>query len=382
MKLGAGLVVVGVLALAASCGKSSSSDADDDGGTSARPAGAAPGSGNGGNSAGAGLGAGTGGSTSGSGPAGGSAGSGNATSGAGAGGHAGTSATSAGTGGTTGREGGASGEGNPAGDAGAGGNPTGSLTLLVMFDRSWSMNECGDGTETPNASNQSLDCPTASRWDLTSTALMQFFQDPAAAGLNVALRFFPDDQPGCTGFPDASQTFPPPDAGTMPPAGPNCDIAVCAEPLVPAAPLLAEPAPVDVQEATLVAAVMAGAPPGPEMPNPNPQTPTFAALGGAEQWAVAYRQAHPDEPTAVVLITDGEPQGCDTDLTHIAALAADAYTVASVHTYVVGLSGSSEAGMNRIAAAGGTDKGFFVYDGSAAVQDLFDALSTIRAAKP
>lgn len=382
MKLGAGLVVVGVLALAVSCGKSGSGTADDDGGSSGKPRAGAPAAGNGGSAAG--TGGGTDGGTSGNGPQGGTAGtagSGNAPSAAGAGGQAGTSTTSAGAGGTTDPHAGAGGEGDAAGVAGAsgGGNPTGALTLMVMFDRSWSMNECGDGTETP-VTNNSLDCPTMSRWELTSAALVQFFQDPAAAGLNVALRFFPDDEPGCSGYTQVGTIPPPPgdgDAGTTP-AESDCDIAVCAVPLVQAAPLSAEPAPTDVQEANLVAAIMASPPAGPEMPNPNPQTPTYAALGGAEQWAVAYRQAHPDEPTAVVLITDGEPQGCDTNLTHIAQLAADANTAADIRTYVVGLTGSSEAGLNLIAQAGGTDKGFFVSDGSTAAQQLLDALSTIR----
>ena len=33
--------------------------------------------------------------------------------------------------------------------------------------------------------------PGPNRWDLTSQALTLFFQDPHAADLNVALRFFP-----------------------------------------------------------------------------------------------------------------------------------------------------------------------------------------------
>jgi len=116
------------------------------------------------------------------------------------------------------------------------------------------------------------------------------------------------------------------------------------------------------------------------MPNPNPATPTSAALAGAEQWAVAYRQAHPHEPTAVVLITDGEPQGCDNNTDNIAKLASDAKTTAGVLTYVIGLAVSTEGttSANQIAAAGGTEKPFLISDGSSAVHDLFAALSAIR----
>jgi hypothetical protein len=256
--------------------------------------------------------------------------------------------------------------------------------MLVMYDRSWSMNECGDGNDSP-ITNNTLDCPTLSRWDLTSAALIKFFQSAEAADLNVALRFFPDDTPGCTGFPAAGMGFPPPgmdagapaaDAGTG--ADLNCDIPTCAMPLVNIAPLLADPAPTDAHEAELVAAVASHAPPGPEMPNPNPSTPTYAALGGAEQWAVTYQMAHPDGQAVVVLVTDGEPYGCDTSTNNIARLAADANTQAGVLTYVVGLTGSSEAGLNQIARSGGTDQAYFVSDGNTATDDLLKTLIAIK----
>src|SRR6185369_12088581 len=59
------------------------------------------------------------------------------------------------------------------------------VNMLVMYDRSWSMNECGDGSTTMMTNNE-IDCPTKSRWDLTSAALIAFFQSPDAADLNVA----------------------------------------------------------------------------------------------------------------------------------------------------------------------------------------------------
>jgi hypothetical protein len=160
--------------------------------------------------------------------------------------------------------------------------------------------------------------------------------------------------------------------------GLNCDVATCAQPLVLPGLLTADIAPTDAQEAALVAAVQASVPPGPEIPNPNPATPTSAALGGAAQWATMHQLANPDDQAVIVLITDGEPQGCDMNANNIAQIAADAYTQSGVLTYAVGLTGSSEAQLNQIAMAGGTNTAFFVADGGTATQDLLAALLAIR----
>jgi hypothetical protein len=243
------------------------------------------------------------------------------------------------------------------------------VTMLIMFDRSWSMTQCADPAFTPPGFGTTLGCtnmpPGPNRWDLTSQALTLFFQDAMAADLNVGLRFFPDDVPGCTGFMGMNM-------------GLNCDVATCAVPLVQPAVLTADAAPTDAHEAALVAAVTASVPPGPEIPNPNPATPTSAALGGAAQWATMYQAMHPDEQAVIVLITDGEPQGCDMNANNIAQIAADAYMTSGVLTYAVGLTGSSEAQLNQLAMAGGTNNAYFVADGGTATQDLLAALLAIR----
>jgi hypothetical protein len=278
------------------------------------------------------------------------------------------------------------------------------VDMFVMFDRSWSMNECGDGTTSPMTTN-TLSCDTGpTRWELTSTALIKFFQSDQAADLGVALRFFPDDHPavGCDGYPTTGGMF----GGGMfgggmfgtagmsgvaggtgtgaagsPGAGPNCDTNACAQPLVDVAPLLADAAPVDAHEAALVAAVMAATPPGPEMPDPNPATPTSAALGGAEQWATQHQGTRTDLQTVVVLITDGEPYGCDTNITNISRLAGNAYNSAGILTYVIGLVGADATALNvlnQIADAGGTDEALFVDPGTTATDQLLQALIAIK----
>jgi len=243
------------------------------------------------------------------------------------------------------------------------------VTMLIMFDRSWSMTSCANAAAAPPPGMQdTLACTDGgpSRWDLTSQALTLFFQDPTAADLNVALRFFPDDAAGCTGFSEQ-------DAVT-----PNCDANVCAVPLVDLAVLTADAAPIDAHEGALVAAVTASVPPGPAMPMPNPATPTFAALSGASIWAKAHATAFPEEQTVVVLVTDGEPYGCDTNANNIAAIAEDAFTTSNVLTYAVGLTGASEQQLDQIAVAGGTDQAFFVSDGGTATQELLAALIAIK----
>jgi hypothetical protein len=222
--------------------------------------------------------------------------------------------------------------------------------MLVMFDRSTSMNEEADATT------------GATRWDLASSALTGFFADPAAGGLQVALRFFPHDSPapGCN---DEA-----------------CDVAACAQPVVPLATLAAEPA--DAHEAALVAASVAAAPParlpGQGMNVGSQGTPISAALGGALSWAAAQRMAAPEESAVVVLVTDGQPNGCEEDIETIAGLAQNAFATSQIRTYAIGLTGSRESDMDAIAAAGGTTKGIFISDGATAKQDLLNALAAIR----
>lgn len=251
------------------------------------------------------------------------------------------------------------------------------VTMFIMYDRSWSMTQCADPALTPGGQNpESLACTdgmSPSRWDLTSRALTQFFQASDAAGLRVALRFFPDDVPGCTGYQSSGRGGRDEDAPM-----PNCDVATCARPQVDSGLLTAEAAPSDAHEAALIAAVAAATPPGPAMPDPNPATPTFAALSGAAQWATQHQATSPDEQTVIVLVTDGEPYGCDTNPDNIAGIARDAYLDSGILTYVIGLTGASEPQLNQLAAAGGTDQAYFVADGSTATEDLLQALLAIR----
>jgi len=284
------------------------------------------------------------------------------------------------------------------------------VNMFVMYDRSWSMTECGDTMDSMFTGGDPR-CPdrTMSRWALTSAALIEFVQSPMAAGLKVALRFFPDDHPaaGCDGYPTTGTTMGGFMGGTMggffggggqtggtgtagragvagSPAGSgtagatdNCDATACAQPLVDIGALTADPAPTDTQEQKLVDAINNSPPPDVATLNPNPQTPTSAALQGAATWAENYEMSHQDEKTVIVLITDGEPEGCDTNATDIANIAATA-NMAGINTYVIGLGGLNSMPLNQIAAAGGTMQAFTVSATSNSTTELLNELVSIQ----
>ena len=228
------------------------------------------------------------------------------------------------------------------------------VDMFIQFDRSGSM-------------NQPKDMP---KWPQAASALNAFFKDPTTAGLSVALHFFPDDRPmaGCSGG-DAA----------------ICSAVACGTPLVPLAPLTAESAPTDTQEGLLVASVNDKAT-TPKSGNNNDSagTPLYPALQGALDWANAHQVAVPDHKTVVILVTDGQPHGCEssdnarTDLANMAKLASDALAKTGVRTYTIGIQGSEQATMDTIAAAGGTTKGFFIGAAANTQTELIAALNMIR----
>lgn len=223
------------------------------------------------------------------------------------------------------------------------------VNMFVMFDRSTSMRDAVEGTG-------------KNRWELTSAALSAFFKSPNAAGLALALRFFPHDLPakGC--------------------AKDTCSVDACSQPLVNLGALTAEAAPTDAQEKALIDATLASPPGMRGAGMMSGGTPISAALAGALKWAGAQHQKTPNEKSVVVLVTDGQANGCTEDVTLISQLSADALAADGTLTYAIGLTGAQEADMNQIAAAGGTTKGIFVADGADTQQQLLDALGAIRGA--
>jgi Mg-chelatase subunit ChlD len=223
----------------------------------------------------------------------------------------------------------------------------GSLTMLVMMDDSGSM---GDNN----------------KWNQVAAAMKAFFADPAAAGLQVGLRLFPSNTPtmGCW--------------DTVCNMDQNAAIQACSTPLVDIGQLTAAAAPADMQEAKLLAAI----PANPQSKQKNSGgTPTYAALQGAENIAVAYSAAHPAEKVVVVFVTDGEPNGCDQKIPDIAKIASDTLAASKVETYAIGILGSNKATMDEIAKAGGTTAGIMIggTNGATTEADLLAAFGNIKS---
>jgi len=185
------------------------------------------------------------------------------------------------------------------------------LNLYIMLDKSSTM--LGD------------------KWDAAKAGLDLFLGDPASAGIKVAINFFPRD-------PDST---------------PACDQAAYKEPKVAFAALPGN-APAILQAIT------------DQSPN-GVSTPIYPALGGAILKGIEIAKNQPGDTSAVLLVTDGEPQGpaalCGgvdpQDPQAIAALAAVGVQN-KVLTFVVGLPGVNQTVANQIAAGGGSDAAIVV----------------------
>src|SRR5512140_3141599 len=170
--------------------------------------------------------------------------------------------------------------------------------LVIMFDRSGSMDQ-------------------QSKWTSCVAGMEQFFAAPASAGLYASLQFF--TQPN------------------------ECSIAAYATPAVPMTALPNAP--------PFNAAINAISPSG--------FTPTLPALKGAVQYAQTVKAGLTHgERVAVVLVTDGDPNHCSTDPNNAAAAAAEvgafaATVAATIPTYVIGV-GTDAANLLAIATGGGT----------------------------
>lgn len=134
---------------------------------------------------------------------------------------------------------------------------------------------------------------------------------------------------------------------------------------------------------------------------PTGNTPTVGALTGGTQYCADYQNTNPDVKCVLVLVTDGQPNGCglssrcngqecvDPDAPGmLTPIAGNAFTAQnSVVTFTVGMDGVTTEGfglLNQIAVAGGSDctpntpgnEACNVTTGGS--QAFLDALNTIR----
>jgi Mg-chelatase subunit ChlD len=204
------------------------------------------------------------------------------------------------------------------------------LAMFVMLDKSGSMLDTVGGGST--------------RWDAVRSALNQFFGSAEAAGIKVALNYFPLQDP----------------------SGTTCSENYYYNPAVPMG-LISGPGD---QQVNALSASMAAA-------KPEGGTPTQVALAAALKYAADWKLAFPNDKPIVVLATDGEPgDGCGATLENSTAAAANGNSGSpSVPTYVIGV-GPQLANLDQIASAGGTTKSFPVNDGNTSA--FIEALKQIK----
>jgi hypothetical protein len=200
------------------------------------------------------------------------------------------------------------------------------LNLYIAFDKSSSM--------------------VGTKWTSAKAGLSVFVNDTASAGIKVALNFFPLTD------------------------NPTCDQFAYKPPLVPFGVL-----PENAK--AIISALDVTTPDG-------FLTPIYPALGGAILAAKEQAQKNPGQEAAVLLVTDGQPQGpsgtcasVDPEDPNVIADLAKAGTMLGIKSFVIGLPGVDQTIANQIAAAGGTDAAILA--GGVDVESAFqDALTKVR----
>jgi Mg-chelatase subunit ChlD len=169
------------------------------------------------------------------------------------------------------------------------------IYLVFMVDRSGSMG----GND------------LAVKWTPAVAALKDFFADPASANIHASLAFFSAASNACSASSYST----------------------------PAVPMK------NLPDASAFASAL-------DATGPNGNTPTLPAEQGAIQYAQTVEAGlAAGEKVAVVLVTDGDPNGCNSSPANTAAAAA---TVAgTIKTYVIGV-GNGAANLDEIATGGGT----------------------------
>lgn len=198
--------------------------------------------------------------------------------------------------------------------------------LVFMFDKSGSMVKNDDGSPSP-------------KWGAAKAAMKTFFEASDSKGISASLTFFPNQK------------------------NPSCNAQDYSTPRVTIAAL---PSATFGQE--LDAQRVEGG------------TPTLAALQGAINYAQQVAGGSgKDGKVAVVLVTDGIPEGCSgNSISTVKALAAS--VADKLPTYVIGV-GDQLSSLNEIAAGGGTTSALVVSQTNATqIQaDFAKAINQIKA---
>lgn len=196
--------------------------------------------------------------------------------------------------------------------------------LAFAFDVSGSMGKLDEPHHDP-----------ALKWEPVVRATKSFFTDGSSMGMRASLTFFPAEEDRCDG-----ETY-----------------------LEPQVPMTALPS------SAFGDAIDAIAPKSEDEWRGG--TPTMAVLEGTHQFIETLANADPAGKYAVVLVSDGYPQGCSDRENDIEAVAEVVQERAErVPTYVVGVANppggpDTVTNLARLAMAGGTNAAFLIATGDA-----------------
>lgn len=190
--------------------------------------------------------------------------------------------------------------------------------LVFLLDESGSMGDGKHGDRTK-------------KWDPVTAALNAFFADKDSSGLIASLSLFPLNKNTTMGEAD-------------PKLAADCASKAYGKPEV-------EPRPLPDADA-FKTAIDKLAPPN------EYGTPTLPALVGTIDYAESLIKEDASRKVAIVMVTDGEPNGCEGNTVDATSKAA-AKVADHLPTYVIGVGEKLEA-LNSIAKGGGTDKAFII----------------------
>ncbi len=194
------------------------------------------------------------------------------------------------------------------GSGGDGGSCYAPVDMYIMQDRSGSMgNDCNIGDT------------TNSKWCHAINALSGYFNSISATGNAAAIQFFPlttHTSALCTtgaGYDVAAAPTPPPAYTTL---------------------------PTNVFDALLNST----------NDNGGGGTPTEAAIRGITKFTAGNRRG--GRVTIGILVTDGNPNGCDETLGDLSNLLQAHFTATTLRTYVIGMTGADDNNLEAIAQGG------------------------------